>query len=182
MGSGPGRQGRIRTVGWYRIGIWTGRAPSAATGKVRETLLPDLGDKSPAGRGPAADLWRRTLAQIPTVFGRLAYLTSLRDSSTGRYSHAALTNVLGEEDAERALRHSHHQVFSQWLGFSLADQKADLDEYLRATGRPREAHYYRHLAPPTARDIERQLYLTDLETLLELLKFEQGGVFLIREA
>jgi len=67
-------------------------------------------------------------------------------------------------------------VFSQWLGFSLAEQKSDLDEYLQVAGSPRYAVHYRNLVPATARDVERQLYLTDLETLLELLKFEHGGV------
>jgi len=43
-----------------------------------------------------------------------------------------------------------------------------LSEFL---GGPRFALAYRNLAPPTAREVERQLYITDLETLLELLRF-----------
>ena len=73
-------------------------------------------------------------------------------------------------------------MFSEWLGFSLADQKSDLDEYLNLAGSPREALPYYNLVPPTARDVERQLYVTDLETLLELLKFEHGVAFLIPKA
>jgi hypothetical protein len=117
--------------------------------------------------------------QIPTHFGRLAYLASLRDSTTGRYAHEGLVRLLGPEDADRTLCHSHHQVFSEWLGFSLAEQKSDLDEYLNAVGSPRYALHYHNLVPPTARAVERQLYLTDLETLLELLKYEHGGAFSI---
>jgi hypothetical protein len=30
--------------------------------------------------------------------------------------------------------------------------------------------------------VERQLYLTDLETLLELLRFEHGGAYSVPEA
>jgi len=86
------------------------------------------------------------------------------------------------EDADRTLCRSHHQVFSQWLRFSLEEQKMDLEEYLRAGGGPAHAPHYGDLVPPAARNVERELYLTDLETLLELLKFERGGAFSIPEA
>lgn len=122
-------------------------------------------------------MWRKTLGQIPTVFGRLVYMASLRDAASGRYTHESLVSLQGAEDADRTLCHSHHQVFSEWLGFSLAEQKSDLDDYLRAAGSTRYALRYRELIPPTARDVERQLYLTDLETLVELLKYEQSGAF-----
>jgi hypothetical protein len=122
-------------------------------------------------------LWRNTLNQVPTVFGRLNLLASLRDPTTGRYSHEGLVRLLGPEDTDRALCNSHHQVFSEWLQFSLAEQKDDLDDYLRSAGKSRDAFQYHHLVPPTARDVERQLYLTDLETLLELLKYEHGDAF-----
>jgi hypothetical protein len=137
---------------------------------------------SPSTRTPAVTVWRKTLSQVPTVFGRLAFLASLRNPTTGRYSHEALLRIFGPEDTDRALCNSHHQVFSEWLRFSLSEQKADLDEYLRTVGGSRQAFNYHHLVPPTARDVERQLYLTDLETLLELLKYEHGGAFSIPEA
>jgi hypothetical protein len=134
---------------------------------------------SQAARTPGTILWRKTLSQVPTLFGRLTLLSSLRNTTTGRYSEDDLLRILGPEDTDRALCNSHHQVFSEWLRFSLAEQKADLDDYLRMAGGSRRAFDYRHLIPPTARDVERQLYLTDLETLLELLKYEHGDVFSI---
>jgi hypothetical protein len=119
---------------------------------------------------------RRTLSQIPTVFGRLVYLASLRDTESNRYIHVALTPLLGPEDADRTLCDSHHQVFAQWIGSSLAEQKADLDLYVRSTDGPKYIRQeYTNLVPPMARDVERQLYLTDLETLLELLRYGYGG-------
>lgn len=141
--------------------------------------LSEFPANSESARSPAGLVWRKTLSQIPTVFGQLAFLASLRDPASGRYSHEALTRMLGAEAADRVLCNSHHQVFSEWLGFSLAEQKSDLDDYLRAAGSPRHALHYRNLVPPTAREVERQLYVTDLETLLELLKFEHGGAFSI---
>lgn len=150
------------------------RQQSCGGGSLAEYLA-----NSRSARTPAAILWRNTLSQVPTVFGRLAFLASLRDASRGRYSHEALLRLLGPEDTDRALCNSHHQVFSEWLRFSLAEQKADLDEYLCTAGVSRQAFDYHHLVPPTARDVERQLYLTDLETLLELLKYEHGDAFAI---
>jgi hypothetical protein len=138
----------------------------------------DILSKSRSEREPGVELWRRTLLQIPTVFGRLVYLSSLRDAVTNRYVHASLTALLGPEDADRTLCHSHHQVFSQWIGFSLAEQKAELDEYLTEAGSGKHLlQQYRNLVPPTARDVERQLYITDLETLVELLRYANGGAF-----
>jgi hypothetical protein len=134
--------------------------------------------KSTTPQSSAGELWRRILAHIPTAFGRLVYVASLRNGATGRYHHGELSAMLGEDDADRALRHSHHQVFTQWLVFSLADQKADLDEYLDVT--TVTALRYRELPPVTAREVEKQLYLTDLETLLELMRCERGGAFWIR--
>jgi hypothetical protein len=99
--------------------------------------------------------------------------------------------MMGDEITDRTLRHSHHEIFSEWLGLSLAEQKADLDEYLSSTHSPLdniplynslEILPYRALVPASAHQVERQLYLTDLETLLELLRFERGGALAIPEA
>jgi len=130
--------------------------------------------QSPAGSG--STVCRKILAQIPTVFGQLAFLASLRDAQTGRYSHEPLNRMLGSEDADRALCNSHHQVFSQWISSSLSEQMEDLDRYARAVGGRRQVlEEYRKFIPATARPVERQLYLTDLETLLELLRLEVSG-------
>jgi hypothetical protein len=129
-----------------------------------------------------ANVWRRTLSQIPTVFGRLVYLASLRDPNTGRYEHFGLAQMFGEDEADRALRQSHWETFQQWLGFGLERQKQDLDQYLAGLHRDPRAiletwsrvEPYRNLIPAAAPQAERQLYLSDLQALLELLKNEYG--------
>jgi hypothetical protein len=128
-------------------------------------------------RGAAADLWRKTLSRISTHFGRLVFVASLRDSLSGRYSHPPLSQIVGGEVADRTLCHSHYEIFSQWLGFTLVEQKADLDEYLAESNAPLFLSHYREVAPATAHQVERQLYLTDLETLLELRRFEHGAAY-----
>jgi hypothetical protein len=57
----------------------------------------------------------------------------------------------------------------------MAEQRSDLDEYLRTAGAPRDSRQYHNLVPPRARDVERQLFLSDLETLLELPGLERHG-------
>ena len=110
------------------------------------------------------------------------FLAALRDEPTGRYTHPPLVQIVGQEVTDRTLRHSHHEIFSEWLGFSLAEQKADLDDYLSSTQSRLDAIPYRELVPASAHQVERQLYLTDLETLLELLRFEHGEAFATPEA
>lgn len=83
-----------------------------------------------------------------------------------------MTSLLGAEDGDRAISRSHQQLFAEWLAYSLADQKSDLDEYLSTVGGPRNFRHYHDLIPNTAREVERQLYLTDLETLMDLLRYE----------
>lgn len=145
------------------------------------SLADFIAKPEPTG-GPAAVLWRKTLSRIPTHFGRLVFLSCLRDASTGQYSHPPLSQMVGREITDRTLRHSHHEIFSEWLGFTLAQQKADLDEYLMASHSALDLAPYRDLAPGTAHQVERQLYLTDLETLLELLRFERGGAYSVPKA
>src|ERR1700675_2522889 len=87
-------------------------------------------DEMAFDRSPASDLWRHTLSQIPTTFGRLVFLSALRDFNTGIYTHYGFAQRVGDEAAHVALRQSHFECFSEWLAFSLEAKKADLDLYL----------------------------------------------------
>ncbi len=81
-------------------------------------------------RSAAADLWRNTISQIPSVFGKLVYLASLRNANSGAYEHHGLALVFGDDEANKALKNSHSKVFAEWLYFNLEQQKADLDLYI----------------------------------------------------
>jgi hypothetical protein len=133
-------------------------------------------------RSAASDLWRHTLGQIPTTFGRLVFLSTLRDANTGVYSHYGFAQKVGLENAEEALRQSHWRCFCEWLGFTLEQQKADLDFYLSSIDSDRKTILktwsrtkpYRNLIPAAAIEVERRLYINDLEALLELLMVFHG--------
>jgi hypothetical protein len=136
-----------------------------------------------SGEEPAGDLWRHTLARIPTLFGRVLYLASLRNQTSGVYEHAGLAQMVGEEEAGETLRRSHARAFQDWLCLNLEQQTADLREYLAET--PNSAATlagwaasspYQRWAPPTAQDFEQRLFAGDLEILLALLRRELGAV------
>jgi hypothetical protein len=133
-------------------------------------------------RSAASDLWRNTLSQIPTVFGRLVYLASLRNQNNGTYEHYGLALVFGEDEANRALKDSHSTVFAEWLLFNLEQQKADLDLYLAGLFEDKRRVVenwvrlapYQNLIPASIRAVERRLYISDLSALMELFRNAYG--------
>jgi len=133
-------------------------------------------------RSASADLWRNTISQIPSVFGRLVYLASLRNPNNGSYEHHGLALVFGDDEANKALKNSHGAVFAEWLTYNLEQQKADLDLYISALFEDKRVVVdtwmrlapYRNLPPSSVRGVERRLYIADFTALLDLLKAEYG--------
>lgn len=129
------------------------------------------------------DVWERTLSKIPSLFGRLAYLAALRNENTGKYEHFGLSQIYSEEDAHLVLEESHEESFREWLAYPLEPQKRDLEKYLASL----EAELptvldawakvapYRQLSPARATRAERELYLSDLELILSLLRSEASS-------
>ena len=133
-------------------------------------------------QGAAPDLWRHTLSQIPSQFGRLVYLASLRDANTGLYLHHGLAAVFGDDESNKAIQESHEQAFAHWLGWGLEQQKTDLELYVAGLEPERKKvvetwsrlEPYRNLPPGHTAPVEKTLFLTDLETLLSLMRNELG--------
>ena len=129
-------------------------------------------------RSAASDLWRNTLSQIPSVFGRLVYLASLRNPNNGKYEHYGLALVFGDDEANAALRDGHAAVFAEWLTFNMEQQKADLDLYLAGLFEDKRLVVqtwirlapYQNLIPASVRSVERRLYINDLAALMELFR------------
>lgn len=129
-------------------------------------------------RSAAGDLWKHTLSRIPTLFGRLGYLASLRDSNSGIYRHHGLSAVFGRDDSAKALRESHERTFLEWLSLTMEEKYYELTCYLAGLEDPAHAvieHWlsariYRTYVPGSAREIERELFCRDLEALLETIR------------
>jgi hypothetical protein len=130
--------------------------------------------------GAAAGLWRVTLSQIPSLFGKLWYLSSLRNPHTGRYEHYGLAARYGEEQAHQAILDSHAMTFSTWLARSVEEKKQDAELFLSGeTGDRREvirnwliSPPYARLAPAAARSSEIQLCELDFQSVLLVLARE----------
>ncbi len=129
---------------------------------------------------PAEELWRRTLANIPSIYGRLAYLASLVNVNSGRYEHHGLATIFGADEADQALRKSHEQALLDWLSLQLEQQKADLELYfstLPPSKRTLVENWirlkpYRMVVPASASEAQRELFDSNFDILLRLLKSE----------
>jgi len=145
--------------------------------------MPRFKPKGMLERTAGADLWKHTLSQIPTVFGRLLYLASLRDVNSGNYRHYGLSSSFGREESGKALRESHEEVFAEWLRLSMAEQSEDLRAYLMTQEDPQgvvidhwlRSRIYRTQIPGAARESEREHFCHDLKALLETVKNGLGG-------
>jgi hypothetical protein len=147
--------------------------------------MPRSRPKRTLERSASADLFKHTLSKIPTVFGQLAYLASLRDQNSGIYRHYGLSAAFGRDQSTRALEENHERVFLEWLNLPLAGKHADLKEFLAGLEDPAEAavqHWltsrvYRSWVPPGASKAEKRLFRHDLEILLEAAQYrsERSG-------
>ena len=144
---------------------------------------PGSGSPPPPRDRATRDVWERTLAKIPSLFGRIVYLASLRNENTGKYQHFGLSQKYSDEEADLVLRESHEELFREWLTFPLDPQKRDLEEYLRGLEDDLRTVVdtwltlapHRHIIPVRATTAERELYVSDLDLILELLQGEPSA-------
>jgi hypothetical protein len=150
----------------------------------REDNSPTRQESSPKSV-PAArvlECWQQQVADIPSTFGRLAFLAGLKNSETARYTHYQLTAAFGADEADKVIRRTHLDTFAEWLSFRLERQQADLNVFMASV----DGHRRQILAacavlaphvwciPDGVAEHERRLYLADLEAILEPLYSEYG--------
>ena len=145
--------------------------------------MPRFRPKGMLERNALADLWKHTLSQIPSTYGRLYYLASLRDANSGAYRHHGLSAAFGREESLSALRTSHEDTFREWLNLTLPSKSADLVAYLENVDENRRqvviylarATPYLSQVPDSASRAQRSQFQMEMEILLELIKNDSGG-------
>lgn len=128
------------------------------------------------------DFSTRTLAAIPSEFGRLIYLASLRDLGSGRYSHAGLEALYPAADVQETLSKAHREICESILETPLAGQEKDLTFCLRGfeaesaevVGNWRELESYRALLPFGLPGYIRNLFCSNIETLLSIFEEDRA--------
>lgn len=128
-------------------------------------------------RSASEDLFRHTLARIPSLYGRLMYLSALRDANTGVYRHYGLAAAFGRDQSAKALETSHKRTFREWLQLSLEDKHADVVGYLATLDDPKglvvqywmESQGYLGCIPDAASKADRALYTSEVEQVLTIV-------------
>ena len=130
------------------------------------------------------DFTATTLASIPNMFGRLVYIASLRDLSTGHYEHAGLEALYSPEAVQESMECCHYEIFQKILETPLSIQAQDLSDCLQGMSGTydatlanwRQMEAYRVLPPGNAPDYLRELFFSNLRALLEILQAEHSMV------
>ncbi len=129
------------------------------------------------------DFTARTLAAIPSVYARLAYVASLRDLGSGRYQHEGLEADYPEQAVHQALQHCHEELFARILETPLEQQESDLrtcvgcfeGDFGDVVARWQELEFYRLLMPTGIPAYLQKLFCSNLRALLGLFAEERAS-------
>lgn len=145
--------------------------------------MPRFRPKGMLERNALADLWKHTLSQIPSTYGRLVYLASLRDTNSGAYRHHGLSAAFGREESLSAVRKSHDDTFQEWLSLPLSAKSVDLVAHFQNVEENpwqvvtylARAKPYLSQAPDSASPAQRRQFRVEMEILLDLVKNDSGA-------
>ncbi len=124
------------------------------------------------------------LAPIPSEFGRLADVATLRDVTSGHYHHPALEEVYPESAVHQALLYCHEELFEKVVGTPLHLQEWDLRTHFARMDAPvaeiafrwLEIEHFRSFVPMGTAPHLRDLFLSNTRAILGRLGHEQTAV------
>ena len=132
-------------------------------------------------RAVIEDFSSQTLAAIPTDFGRLYYVSSLKNADSGRYEHDGLKSLYSENAVQAGLSHCHEELFSRILETPLREQERDLhaclgsagDKYRDVVESWRETRYFKEMCPEGLPDYLHDLFCSNMGALLAIFSSNQ---------
>ena len=124
------------------------------------------------------------LAPIPSEFGRLADVATLRDVTSGHHHHPALEEVYPESAVHQALLYCHEELFEKVVGTPLHLQEWDLRTHFARMDAPvaeiafrwLEIEHFRSFVPMGTAPHLRDLFLSNTRAVLGRLGQEQTAV------
>ena len=134
-------------------------------------------------RAVIEDFSSQTLRAIATAFGRLYYVSSLRESDRGRYVHEGLSALYSAGAVQEGLAQCHEELFSRILETPLSEQSQDLHACLRAAG---EGYWelletwqkncdFRNLCPEPVPEYLHDLFCSNLDVLLAIFAAKRSN-------
>jgi len=148
-----------------------GKSSEIRTGDLVESL-----ERFQQSRSVIEDFSSQTLAAITSDFGRLYYVSSLKDSDSGRYEHDGLNSLYPQNAVQAALSHCHEELFSRILETPLREQERDLraclsnagDQYWDVIESWREDRSFKGMCPEGLPDYLQDLFCSNMGALLAI--------------
>lgn len=100
-----------------------------------------------------------------------------RNSGTHHYEEPSLAHLFGQDEVDRLFSGEHREIFQSWLCQSLERQFAEVSAYVQQLG-PKGADDLKfwlcdaelpRMLPPGTSSAQRELFVSDLTTILTLL-------------
>lgn len=131
---------------------------------------------------PCTALVHAKVSAIPSVLGRIVFLASCRNRATGEYHDSDLETQpaglpCGRVKLDRALRDQHLSAFGDWLRLSIRRQMEEMQCYAADQALPAfllvrqwiDERPFTEFIPTGAMQVERQLFIADMEAVLTVL-------------
>jgi hypothetical protein len=153
------------------VGAFRQKSSGNRTDGIVESL-----ERFQQSRAVIEDFSSQSLAAISTDFGRLYYVSSLKDSDSGRYEHDGLMSLYSENAVQSGISHCHEELFSRILETPLCDQARDLracldsagDQYWDVVESWSETRYFREMCPEGLPGYLRDLFCSNMGAVLAI--------------
>lgn len=122
-------------------------------------------------------LLQRNLASLPSPLAQLVYLSSLRDSYTGRYIHEGWETMASTEEIHATIGPVHSEIFNRVVQLRLAPLSRELHDHFKTLGGPvgkmaefwREFEPFREMLPFDCSPVLREFFISQMKVALGIL-------------